>query len=175
MGLTDLSQMPKQAGAAYGPYDPKIWQKAYELQLALLNGVKEPRMILLALLAFASALIFVAAGRMLRPAGMPRESMRKLIVGAGFATALLRVVYGAQSAVIFQKVSAVFADAVPQLKLPAGTSVQEFQQLIPKAAVGAAAVWTLLVAGLFVLVSQHFRSPKIRELLQRSDETLDQG
>jgi hypothetical protein len=177
MRLANLSSMPAQISAALGPYDPKMLQKAYELQIALLNGVKEPRMLLLALLAFASTLIFVAAGRMLRPGGMPRESMRKLIVGAGFAAAVVRVADGAQSAAIWRKVMPVVAQALPETmrKVPAGTSLPELMRFISDVTVAAFGAWTLLVAGLFVLVSQHFRSPKIRELVQRSDETLDQG
>ncbi len=48
-------------------------------QIAALEPMREPRSLVLGTLAVTCAFAFVAAARMLRPAGLPREGMRRLL------------------------------------------------------------------------------------------------
>ena len=57
--------------------------------------MREPRIALLGSLAVVCAFVFVAARRMLRPGGMPREGMRRLLSGAAISAAILRTIDGA--------------------------------------------------------------------------------
>ena len=173
--LSALSNMPDLGPVKFGDIDPKVWQQVWKTQLAMLNGMKEPRTFLLACLAFASALSFVALGRLLRPAGLPREGMRRLLVGSALAAAILRVIEGAQIAVISKKVGAIIGAAIsklPEAQVAQGPQV-DYVHFCSRAMLGATMLWSLLVASVFLIVSQHFRSPKIRELVEKTDAHLE--
>jgi hypothetical protein len=142
---------------------------------ALYNGVKDSRSFLLACLAFASALTFVALGRMLRPAGMRREGMRRLLVGSATSAAVLRVIVGAQFASFSSKLAAAVAPIaakLPQAQVPELKDV-DLASYYADGMFVAIALWTALVAGVFVILSAHFRSPQIRELVAKTDERLE--
>src|SRR4030095_1534233 len=72
---------------------------------------RHARAALLVVLAISMFFTFVSAGRVLRPAGLPREGIRRLLCGAALVSATLRTVDGAADA--------AFALRVPRLAHPA--------------------------------------------------------
>jgi hypothetical protein len=70
------------------------------------SSMSEPRSFLLGSLAVVCALAFVAAARILRPGGMPREGMRRLLSWASLLAAILRTIDGAQFQVVIDHMGA---------------------------------------------------------------------
>jgi hypothetical protein len=174
MMLSQIGSAPDATPMQIGQLDPKVWQHIWSAEAAMLNGMKDGRSFLLACLAFASALTFVALGRLVRPAGLPREGMRKLLVGSALVAAFLRVIEGAQTAVISKKVGSILGAAmnqVPEYQTP-GAHI-DFVHFASQGLLAATMGWTVLVAGVFLVLSQHFRSPSIRELVEKTDASLE--
>ncbi len=152
----------------FGP-DPELEARLQRAQLAALEQAREPRMVILFSLAVTCALVFVAAGRLLRPGALPREGMRKLLAGAALLAALLRTVDGAQETVVAQR-------TVPLLEqgMSAGSGedprvAQMVRQVLPRALVGTTVLRTVFVAGLLLVLAQHFRSERVKEWVAAED------
>jgi hypothetical protein len=111
-------------------------------------------------LSLACALTFVGARSMLRPLGVPREGVRRLLAGAALAAGVLRTVDGAQLAVISHRQGAAMAKLFAALHLfPLGA---EFT-------VGIAIFQTFVIAGGFLLASQYFRSDGVKRTIAFRD------
>ena len=100
---------------------------------------------------------FVSAGRVLRPAGLPREGIRRLLCGAALASAVLRTVTGGADAAFALR----FARVATQL-LPAGERFPAPSGVTPMLTVGISIAQTVLVAGALAIIAQYFRSARVK-------------
>jgi hypothetical protein len=118
---------------------------------------RQARSALLVILAISLWFTFVSAGRVLRPAGLPREGIRRLLCGAALVSALLRTVDGAADAAFALR----FARIASQL-VPAGPEFPARWLFAPPFSVGVSVLRTLLVAGTLAIVAQYFRSARVK-------------
>jgi hypothetical protein len=136
------------------------------------SAMREPRSFLLASLAVVCAFVFVAAARILRPGGLPREGMRQLLSWASLLAAVLRTIDGAQFQVVIDQMGAAFvkgpfppqwpAEQIEVIKLYGTTALTWIYQGV-----------TALVAGFFVLLGQYFRSERVRQFVIAEDSTTE--
>ena len=168
-------KLPSVEGA---PVDPQLeaqWEavqeKAFEAKVASLTSMREVRALTLAVLALACALGFVSAWRMLNPVGLPREGVRRLLSAATLTAGVLRVVDGAQSAVLLKREGLVLSRALASLSGASdlATTLQQAAKGVPALMWAQAIVPTALVAGSFVAVSQYFRSERVRKIVAFRD------
>jgi hypothetical protein len=139
--------------------DPALALSVLKTQAQALEGMRVGRTLALFALAVACALASVAAARMLRPQGLPREALRRLLSGSLLAAAILRTVDGAQSAVVARRVAT-------QVGLLAKPETREaLREALPTLMVGFTALHTALMAGLMLFLGQYFRSERVREQL----------
>ncbi|QRK04995.1 hypothetical protein JQX13_32940 [Archangium violaceum] len=173
MGLSRLSEFREASGSSNFSIvgDPSIDARIADAQLAALEPMRESRALTLGALSVACALVFVAAGRMLRPDGLPLERMRRMLGGAAITAALLRTIDGAQGAVVARRMGPVMVEAMrtlPEFQGPAADHLQVMPWLVSASAVGL----TALVAGTFALLGQYFRSEHVRQAVSLLDGDL---
>jgi hypothetical protein len=163
--FSELKQAQPAFKLAADPFDAEQLRAS----LTALEHMREPRLVVLFALAMACSLSFVASTRLLRPAGLPREGVRRILVWALVVAAVFRTVDGAQSAVVAKSAAEVVRRG---LKLPAGLSeaaAEELRGFMASAALLVAPLWTAVVAGSFILLSQYFRSARVKEWVARAD------
>ena len=137
-------------------------------QFSALEPMRETRTTLLGSLAVVCAFVFVAAARLLRPGGMPREGMRRLLSGAAIITAILRTIDGAQWMVVVDHMSAALVKGpFPAWQDP--TSIELIQRFGPTVLAAGYIGMTAFVAGAFVLLGQYFRSERVRQVVTAQD------
>lgn len=119
---------------------------------------RQARSALLIVLAVSLWFTFVAAGRVLRPGGLPREGIRRLLGSSALVSAGLRAVDGAADAAFFLRVSRM----AQQLGPPAGPEASVEWLLRPTFLVGMSLLRTLLVAGALAIIAQYFRSARVK-------------
>ncbi|PTL82758.1 hypothetical protein [Vitiosangium sp. GDMCC 1.1324] len=173
MGLGRLSEFKEASGSSHFSIvgDPAIDARISKAQLAALESMREPRSLVLGALSVACALVFVSAGRMLRPEGLPLERMRRMFGGAAIAAALLRTIDGAQGAVVARRMGPVLTEAMktlPEFQGPASDHLQ----VIPWIVSASTVMLTALVAGTFALLGQYFRSERVRQAISAQDGDL---
>ncbi len=127
---------------------------------------RQARAALLIVLAISLFFTFVSAGRVLRPAGLPREGIRRLLCGAAVVSAVLRTVDGAADAAFALR----FTRLATQL-VPPGERLSADWILGPTFTVGASVVRTLLVAGALAIIAQYFRSARVKAWAAPQDQT----
>lgn len=137
-------------------------------QFSAESAMRESRSFLLGALAVVCALVFVAAARMLRPGGLPREGMRRLLCWASLAAAILRTIDGAQFQVVIDHMGA----ALVKGPFPSGWAAEQIELI--KHHGPTVLTWfyqgvTALVAGSLVLLSQYFRSERVRQVVIAQD------
>jgi hypothetical protein len=175
LGRLSEAQEPSPPNSAFFG-DPALAERMHKMQvsaqkaqLSALEGMKEPRALILGGLAVACAFVFVAAGRILRPGGLPREGMRRLLGGAAIAAAILRTLDGAQALVVVRRAEGVMSEsmrAMPELQEPFVAQLTGLMLHIPLAVVIAQ---TILIAGSFALIGQFFHSARVREAVLTQD------
>ena len=144
--------------------DPAVTQRAFEAQLSALEPMRESRSLVLGALSVACAFTFVAAGRLLRPGGLPLERVRRLLGGAAIAAALLRTIDGAQWAVVARRMAVTLVEALrqqPEFQAPEMAAQLEPTVLFFMSA--STMLQTALVAGTFALLGTYFRSETVRQ------------
>jgi len=153
--------------------DPALIQRMESVihaQTAALEPMREPRSLILGSLAVTCAFAFVAAARMLRPAGLPREGMRRLLGGATIIAAFLRIIDGAQWLVVVNRANAATVDAMllplKDLEAPVADFMRQVVPLIPPA---LALAHTFFIAGAFVVLGRYFHSDRVREAVTAQD------
>ncbi|WP_240359347.1 hypothetical protein [Pyxidicoccus trucidator] len=150
--------------------DRDVIQQVVRTQYSALEPMREPRVVLMGILSIACAFVFVAAGRMLRPDGLPREGMRRMLGRAAIAVAVLRTIDGAQFAVVSRRMGTVLAETLgklPENQDPVAAHV--VSTIAPWFAVGLSVLGTVLVAGTFALLGQYFRSASVRDAVLAQD------
>ena len=151
------------------PGDPALAERLWASRLLALEHMREPRMVVLFTLALACSLTFVASTRLLRPAGLPREGVRRILVWGLVVAAALRTINGAQDTVLDQGTADIMRGS---LALPEGlshSSAEEVRRLVGPAIFLFTILRTVLVVGPFLFLSQYFRSPGLKEWVARAD------
>lgn len=174
MGLTHFSEyreahLEPRRSTLLGT-DPVMAQRMLEAQFSALEPMREPRSVVLGGLAVACAFAFVASGRLLRPAGMPRDGMRRLLGGAAITAALLRTIDGAQWTVVARRMGAAMGEnpgLLPEFQDPAAAA--QLKSLAPGLLAGSSIVQTAVVAGAFAILGQYFRSQGVRDAITAQD------
>jgi len=149
--------------------DPALAERVWTSRLVALEHMREPRLVVLFALALACSLTFVACTRLLRPAGFPRQGVRRILVWGLVAAAALRTINGAQDTVLDQGTAEVMRQG---LALPEGLSrsgAEEVRRMLGPAIFLFTILRTVLVVGPFLLLSQYFRSPGVKEWVARED------
>ncbi|WP_240360776.1 hypothetical protein [Pyxidicoccus caerfyrddinensis] len=156
--------------------DKALMETVVRTQYSALEPMREPRTVLMGVLSIACAFVFVAAARMLRPDGLPREGMRRLLGRAAITVAVLRTIDGAQFAVVSRRMGTALAQSMKNL--PAyqdPVAADMVSTLAPWFAVGLSVLGTALVAGTFALLGQYFRSDSVRDaVLAREPATEEE-
>lgn len=144
-----------------------------EAKIAALEPMREPRSLVLGALAVACSFAFVASGRLLRPGGLPLERMRRVLAGSAIIAALLRTIDGAQWAVVARRIAPVMAQHLSALPMFQEAQVAaQLKATLPGIASGLAMVMTAIIAGLFALLGQYFRSESVRQAISAQDGQL---
>jgi len=167
--LVRFGELKQPQGPSPLAPDPVLAEQLRLAQVLAVEPVREPRMVVLFALALTCSLGFVASTRLLRPAGLPREGVRRILVWALVAAAALRTIDGAQSAALAPSTADVLRRG---LTLPQGTSTaaaQQMRDMVTPAVLFTYILWTVLVAGPFLLLSQYFRSPRVKEWVATAD------
>ena len=167
MRLRRLSELP----TLYAPnplVPPEALAQAEAVARASMFGMRSSRIAVLSLLFIACTVTFLTVLRLWRPLGLPRGGMLKMTSFAALGCALLRVVDGAQDAVIFRRFVSTLAVALSSGNTPAIIDPQlaqmqaDFQLVLQMG-------WTLAVASAFLVLSQYFRSQQARKLFTAGD------
>ena len=162
----DYDALSKEQPVVAGPTAlaklPPVFLKSYSRNLETMKG---SRVAILMLLSVSASLLFVSSLRMLRPLGVPREGVRRLLGGAALACAILATLDGAQSTAAANRAS-VAVDRV---------AIEEAIADWPHGMFGAFAVllwagFTLLIAGSFTGLWMYFKSERVQEQLQKLEE-----
>lgn len=159
-GLTTFSAHPEQAKALAGA--------ALRAQARVLESMRISRAVILFALSVACALTFVSALRLLRPAGLSREGVRRLLASAATGVAVLRTLDGAQDAVVARASAQAMGKYLtdhPDPNVPA-----ELAAVLPQLAVGVSAAVTFVLVGTLLVISHHFKSEKVRLALEGLDD-----
>jgi hypothetical protein len=167
--LTQFSEYKEAMLANAGRFgDRESNEHMLRAQFSALEPMREPRIFLLATLAVVCAFVFVAAARMLRPGGMPREGMRRLLGGAAILAALLRTIEGAQWMVVVDHMSsALVKGPFPSWQDP--TTIELIQRFAPTLLAAGYIGMTAVIAGGFILLGQYFRSERVRQVVTAQD------
>jgi hypothetical protein len=138
-----------------------------EIQARAAKPDRQIRAALMLVLAVSMLFTFVCALRVLRPAGLPREGIRRLLCTAAVVSAVLRTVDGAADAAFALRVArlALTTGLLPpgQRPLPAWVT--------PTLGVGFSVGQTVLVAGTLAIIAQYFRSARVKAWAALGDET----
>ena len=174
MGLGRLSEL-KEASRSQAVIlgNPELGAKALDAQISALESLRESRALLLVGLCMACAFIFVSSGRMLRPAGLHRENVRRVLGVSTLIAAGLRTIDGAQWAVVARRMGTAMAEAmahVPEFQAPEAAPMRASIPLILQ---GGTVLQTFLVASTFLLLGQYFRSERVREAISTQDGPLE--
>jgi hypothetical protein len=136
-----------------------------EAKIRSLQPDRQARAALLIVLAISLFFTFVSAGRVLRPAGLPREGIRRLLCGAAVVSAVLRTVDGAADAASAIRFGRLAAQVVgPGERPPPDWVLGPFT-------VGVSVGQTVLVAGTLAIIAQYFRSARVKAWAALQDET----
>ena len=173
LGLGQLAEHREAAGSS--PFslvgDPTIDARITQAQYNALEPQRESRALVLGALSVACAFVFVSAGRILRPDGLPLERMRRMLSGSALTVAVLRTIDGAQWAVVARRMAPVIVDAMKALPSFQGAAAEELQVmtwLMPAISMA----FTAFVAGTFVVLGQYFQSDSVRHAISAQDGAL---
>ncbi|HEY3587459.1 MAG TPA: hypothetical protein VGK85_09920 [Myxococcaceae bacterium] len=137
--------------------------KIFEAQARAMQPDRQARAALLILLAVSMFFTFVCAGRVLRPAGLPREGIRRLLCGAAVVSAVLRTVDGAADAAYALRLAHLVVGLLPaDRQLPPGW--------LAPTSLGFSVARTVLVAGMLAIIAQYFRSARVKAWAALQDE-----
>jgi len=142
----------------------EVMARFAEATLRAMRPDRQARAALLVILAISLMFTFVSAGRVLRPAGLPREGIRKLLCTSAVISAVLRTVDGAADAAFSLRLARIAAQLVPP-----GEPLAEWL-LRPPFAVGISVFRTVLVAGALAIIAQYFRSARVKAWAALQDE-----
>ncbi len=137
----------------------------HEAQASGLEAMRASRAFILLALTIACSLTFVAALRLLRPAGSARESARRLLATTSIACAVLRTIDGAQMAAVATRAGAAWDKVMNGSDIPGGYPEGMEQSVLSAATIA----FTVVIAGAFVGIGSYFRSQSLREWVEAAD------
>ncbi len=175
--LVLLFHMPTEPPPNVGvQVDPAVFERMWRVQRQALESMQGSRALVMAALVFFSGMTLVGAARLLFPGGMPREPIRRLLATTALVSGLLRVVDGAQAAVVARRVGAAMAEGLNASHFPGAdaATVELARRMGPAIVVGGSALHTALVAGVFVLFGQYLASQRVQKLFA-SEPTPREG
>jgi hypothetical protein len=146
-----------------------LMETVVRTHFSALEPMREPRLVLMGVLSIACAFVFVAAARMLRPDGLPREGMRKMLGRAALVVAVLRTIDGAQLAVVARRMGVAMAEVLRHLPAYQDDVGTQVASSVPSVAVFASVLGTAIIAGTFALLGQYFRSDSVRDAVLARD------
>jgi len=151
---------PNMAGVKI---DPALLEQVWRTQRQALEGMRASRILAMCGLMTFAGLTLVGSARLLWPAGLSRDGIRRLLGTTAIITGFLRVVDGAQTAAIAHRVGAVLAAGFTPTAVPGvdAASVEVARKLWPPLFLGASILHTALVAGTFVLFGQYLKSERM--------------
>ncbi|QSQ24546.1 hypothetical protein JY651_06235 [Pyxidicoccus parkwayensis] len=149
--------------------DKALMETVVRTHFSALEPMREPRLVLMGVLSIACAFVFVAAARMLRPDGLPREGMRKMLGRAALVVAVLRTIDGAQLAVVARRMGIAMAEGLRHLPAYQDDVGTQVASSVPSVAVFASVLGTAIIAGTFALLGQYFRSDSVRDAVLARD------
>ncbi|MFP2957422.1 hypothetical protein ACLEPN_06210 [Myxococcus sp. 1LA] len=162
-------ELPRIPGA------PPLDAKVFEVYYATLEPMREPRAVLLALLAVACAFVSVSAARMLSPENLSRDAMRRVLSRAAIIAAVLRTIDGAQMSVAKQRLFAALAEPMSKMpEFPPDITIEASREILGAMGAGTAIFGTAVVAGTFVILGQYFRSQRVRDAVAVQDGPQEQ-
>ena len=164
LGLSDLATRSSESLPRDTPTADLV-ARLVEAHARAAQPDRHARAALLVVLAISMFFTFVSAGRVLRPAGLPREGIRRLLCGAALASAVLRTVTGGADAAFALR----FARLATQL-LPAGERFPASSGVTPMLTVGISITQTVLVAGTLAIIAQYFRSARVKAWAALQDD-----
>jgi hypothetical protein len=172
--LVNLSESKEDAlRGMEGLAEPAVlerMERVAQAQISALEPMREPRSLVLGALAVTCAFAFVAAGRMLRPAGLSREGMRRLLGGAAIIAALLRTIDGAQWLVVVKRTNAAAVDLLSlQFKAMPPPVADLMGTLFPHLLPALVLAHTFFIAGAFVVLGRYFHSERVRAAVTAQD------
>jgi hypothetical protein len=168
-GLVRISELKQaQPPFKFAP-DPVLSEQLRLAQVLAFEQMREPRMVVLFALALVCSLGFVASTRLLRPAGLPREGVRRILVWALVVAAALRTIDGAQSTAVARTTAEVLRRGLPLPEGTSGATAEQMRGLVAPAALAFFILQTALMVGPFLLLSQYFRSPRVKEWVATAD------
>jgi hypothetical protein len=168
--LVRFSELKAAPPPALAP-DPVLEQFKASQMLAL-EQMREPRMVLLFALALVCSLSFVASTRLLRPAGLPREGVRRILVVALVVAAVLRTVDGAQATVVARSAAGTLRRGLTVPDTVDGTVAEQVRGVVAAATLAAPIVQMGVVVAALLLLSQYFRSARVKEWVAHADAQL---
>jgi hypothetical protein len=143
-----------------------LFARGAELHAQAAKPDRQVRASLQIVLAVSMFFTFVSAGRVLRPAGLPREGIRRLLCASAVISAVLRTVDGSADAAYSLRLArlALATGLFPpgQRPLPGWVT--------PTLYVGISIAQTVFVAGTLAIIAQYFRSARVKAWAALQDE-----
>ncbi len=164
VGLSDLISRSNESLPRGTPTED-LFARLAEAHDRAAQPDRHARAALLIVLAISMFFTFVSAGRVLRPAGLSREGIRRLLCGSALVSAVLRTVTGGADAAFALR----FARVATQL-LPPGEQFPAASGVTPMLAMGISVAQTVLVAGSLAIIAQYFRSARVKAWAALHDE-----
>ena len=164
VGLSDLITRSSESLPRGTPTE-ELFARLAEAHDRAAQPDRHARAALFIVLAISMFFTFVSAGRVLRPAGLPREGIRRLVCGSAVVSAVLRTVTGGADAAFALR----FARVAAQL-LPPGERFSTASGVTPMLAMGISVAQTVLVAGSLAIIAQYFRSARLKAWAALHDE-----
>ena len=166
--VLDLEQLmdagpPKTLPFGDNEYTREALQAQYQAEVGALESMRTSRAVIEILLSTCAAMALVSAVRLLRPAGVPREGVRKMLGSTALACAVLRTLDGAQSTAVARKVGAAVDKALAQSNPPGGY----LDGMATTGAVTMSLFFTAFFVGCFLVLSAYFGSAGVRALTAR--------
>ncbi len=152
--------------------DPAIDARITQAQYNALAPHRESRALVLGMLSVVCAFVFVSAGRLLRPDGLPLERMRRMLVVSTIAAAVLRTIDGAQWAVVARRMAPTLVEAMKGMPAFQGPNSAEELGVVMWLMPAISMAFTAAVAGVFALLGQYFQSDTVRHAISAQDGAL---
>jgi hypothetical protein len=176
--LVLLFNFPAEPPPNVGPQlDPAVVERMWRVQRQSLEGMATVRGLVLAGLVLTTGMSLVGAARLLFPAGLPREPIRRLLAGTALLSGVLRVIDGAQAAVVARRVGVTLAEGLNAANVPGAdaAAVELARKIGPLFVTGGSILLTAAVAGVFVVYGQYLASERVRKLFAEEPSTEHTG
>lgn len=169
--VIDLEQIVEAGPPKSVPFGEMFYSKQalaaqYHAQIGGLESMRTSRVVVEVLLSTLAAMSLVSAIRLLRPAGVPREGVRKMLGLTALGCAILRTIDGAQSTALAKKVGLAIDKAMVESNPPGGY----VDGVASVAAPMMSMIFTVIFVVGFLAVFAYFGSAGVRAITAREAE-----